>query len=230
MPGEKLLSAVCCVRGVTQCIAQDVRRLIITLPANRAGKVVAGLRLHKAGRIPCGSPPPGVAWRCDLRCRGRVAGRAAAPARRSPPGLLWGPARQRRPGIRGRNRGAGDSAGARWAAGLPARGGTEARGGWEPRSLPSPAIKPFPDVRRMYAGGSQPARCGRWPDPAARCGAAPAGRGPTGVQLRRAGFPPAVGVNVPGCAACSSPLLPPRLPIPPLKPSGIASLRMRLPK
>lgn len=29
---------------------------------------------------------------------------------------------------------------------------------------------------------------------------------PTGVQLRRAGFPPAVGVNVPGCAACSSPL------------------------
>lgn len=62
MPGEKLLSAVCCARGVTQCIVQDVRRLIITLPANRAGKVVAGLRLHKAGLIPCGRA-------CPPRCR-----------------------------------------------------------------------------------------------------------------------------------------------------------------
>lgn len=48
---------ICSPLRVTQCIVQDVRRLIITLPANRAGKV-AGRCLHKA--LPAGRIPGGV--------------------------------------------------------------------------------------------------------------------------------------------------------------------------
>lgn len=74
-------------RGVTQCIAQDVRRLIITLPANRAGK----------GRWPaaaCTRPPRPAGWQLPLRGAG-AAGRIPS-VRGATRGLwarphAWGP-------------------------------------------------------------------------------------------------------------------------------------------